>query len=72
MQLIEFSNKQDVKTNVNEGILLVTLIPVIVLSGDYESEVSRWKGEVQSVETAQMKKVVSLKYCNQWGTLAKE
>ncbi|MFT6123878.1 MAG: hypothetical protein ACJAWT_002014 [Glaciecola sp.] len=56
MQLIEFSNKQDVKTNVNEGILLVTLIPVIVLSGDYESEVSRWKGEVQSVETAQMKK----------------
>lgn len=56
MQLIEFSNKQDVKTNVNEGILLVTLIPVIVLSGDYESEVSRWKGEVQSVETDQMKK----------------
>ena len=56
MQLIEFSNKQDVKTNVNEGMLLVTLIPVIVLSGDYESEVSRWKGEVQSVETAQMKK----------------
>jgi hypothetical protein len=56
MQLMEFSNKQDIKANVNAGILLVTLITVIVLSGDYKLEVSRWKGEVESVEIAQMKK----------------
>ena len=55
-QLLEFSDKQDIKANVDTGILLVTLIPVSVLSGDYESEVSRWKGEVEAVETAQMKK----------------
>ena len=45
-QLLEFSGKQDIKANVDKSILLFTLIPVSVLSGDYETEVFRSKGDI--------------------------
>jgi hypothetical protein len=54
-KLTEFSDKQDTKANVDAGGVFIALIPVSALTGDYEGEVARWKGEVQAIETAQIK-----------------
>ncbi|MFT5453289.1 MAG: hypothetical protein ACI9N9_002795 [Enterobacterales bacterium] len=54
-QLTEFSNRQDTKANVDAGGVFLALIPVSAFTGDYEGDVARWKGEIQAIETAQIK-----------------
>lgn len=54
-KLKSFSDKQDTKANVDAGGVFLALIPVSALTGDYEGDVARWKGEVQAIETAQIK-----------------
>jgi hypothetical protein len=54
-KLMEFSNKQDTKANIDAGGVFFALIPVSSLSGDYHADVAKWKGEVQAIETAQYK-----------------
>jgi len=53
-KLATFSNKQDTKANVDAGGVLLAFIPLSALTGDYEGDVARWKGEVQAIETAQI------------------
>ena len=54
-KLKSFSDKQDTKANVDAGGVFLALIPVSALTGDYEGDVARWKGEVQAIETAEIK-----------------
>lgn len=54
-KLAEFSDKQDTKANVDAGGVFLALIPVSAFTGDYEGDVARWKGEIQAIETAQIK-----------------
>ena len=53
--LSDFSNKQDTKANVDAGSVFIALIPVSAFAGDYEGDVAKWKGEVEAIETAQIK-----------------
>jgi hypothetical protein len=54
-KLTDFSNKQDTKANLDAGGVFVILIPPSAFTGDHKGDVARWKGEVQAIETAQIK-----------------
>ena len=51
-----FSDKQNLKANVDAATVLVALIPLSALSGDSKVDVAQWKGEVEAISTAQTRK----------------
>lgn len=53
--LEKFSKLQDGKANMDAATVFLVLIPASKLSGDHEGDVARLKGEVEAIETAQVK-----------------
>ena len=54
-ELEKFSKMQDTKANVDAATVFLALIPVSKLTGDHQGDIARLKGEVEAVETAQIK-----------------
>lgn len=54
-QLTKFSSMQDTKANLDAATVFLVLIPASKLSGDHAGDVAKYKGEVEAVETAQIK-----------------
>lgn len=53
--LDKYSKLQDSKANGDAVGVFLLLIPISKLSGDHEGDVARLKGEVEAIETAQVK-----------------
>ena len=54
-QLTDFSSKQTSMANADAVGVFLVLIPVSQLAGDHEAAVAKWKGEIEAIETAQIK-----------------
>lgn len=54
-KLTDFSKMQDSKANVDAATVFLVLIPASKLSGDHAGDVAKYKGEVEAIETAQIK-----------------
>jgi len=54
-ELEKYSKLQDSKANGDAVGVFLVLIPVSKLTGDHEGDVARYKGEVEAIETAQIK-----------------
>lgn len=54
-ELEKFSKLQDSKANGDAVGVFLLGIPFSKLSGDHEGDVARFKGEVEAIETAQIK-----------------
>ena len=55
-ELQKFSSMQDTKANVDAASVFLVLIPASKLTGDHAGDVAKYKGEVEAIETAQIKK----------------
>ena len=55
-QLAKVSKQQDAKANGDAFGVFLLLIPISKLTGDHAAEVAKWKGEIEAIETAQIKK----------------
>ena len=54
-KLSNYSKMQDTKANVDAATVFLVLIPASKLSGDHAGDVAKFKGEVEAIETAQIK-----------------
>ena len=54
-ELQKYSDMQDSKANVDAATVFFVLIPASKLAGDHAGDVAKWKGEVEAVNTAQLK-----------------
>lgn len=54
--LAKHSEMQNSKANGDAWGVFLLGIPFSKLSGDHEGDVAKWKGEVEAIETAQIKK----------------
>lgn len=54
-ELAKVSEMQNSKANVDAATVFFVLVPASKLSGDYAGDVAKWKGEVEAIETAQIK-----------------
>ncbi len=54
-ELEKYSKMQDTKANVDAATVFLALIPASKLTGDHQGDIARLKGEVEAVETAQIK-----------------
>lgn len=54
--LQKFSAMQDSKANMDAATVFFVLIPASKLTGDSAADVAKFKGEVEAIETAQIKK----------------
>lgn len=54
-QLAKFSEMQNSKANMDAATVFFVLIPASKLSGDSAADVAKYKGEVEAIETAQVK-----------------
>jgi hypothetical protein len=54
-QLTKFSAMQDSKANLDAASVFFVLIPASKLTGDSAGDVAKYKGEVEAIETAQIK-----------------
>jgi hypothetical protein len=54
-QLTKFSEMQNSKANLDAATVFLVLIPASKLSGDSAADVAKYKGEVEAIETAQIK-----------------
>lgn len=55
-ELAIYSDKQNSAANLDAGGVFFILIPPSAFMGDSEADVAKWKGRVEAVETAQIKK----------------
>lgn len=55
-QLQKVSAMQDSKANMDAATVFFVLVPASKLSGDHAGDVARLKGEVEAIETAQVKR----------------
>lgn len=53
-ELSKYSDQQNSKATGDAWGVFLILVPVSKLSGDYEGDVAKWKGEVAAIETAQV------------------
>jgi hypothetical protein len=53
--LAKFSEMQNSKANVDAATVFFVLIPASKLTGDSAGDVAKWKGEVEAIDTAQIK-----------------
>ena len=53
--LEKFSKLQESKANTDAATVFFAVVPASALTGDYAKEVSRWKGIVQAINSAQNK-----------------
>lgn len=54
-ELQKYSDLQDTKANTDAVTVFFVLVPASQLAGDHEADVTKWKGEVEALETAQIK-----------------
>ncbi|WP_372826943.1 hypothetical protein [Polaromonas sp.] len=54
-KLSEYSKLQDSKANVDAATVFFVLIPASKLSGDHAGDVAKYKGQVEAIETAQIR-----------------
>lgn len=54
-ELTKFSDMQNSKANSDAATVFLILVPVTSMTGDYASDVARWKGEVEAIDTAKQK-----------------
>jgi hypothetical protein len=54
-ELTKFSEMQNSKANVDAASVFFVLIPASKLTGDSAADVAKWKGEVEAIDTAQIK-----------------
>ena len=54
-KLADYSKQQDTKANLDAATVFLVLIPASKLSGDHAGDVAKYKGEVEAIETAQVK-----------------
>ena len=54
-ELQKYSDMQNSKANIDAGTVFFVLIPASQLAGDHEGDVAKWKGEVEAINTAQVK-----------------
>lgn len=54
--LQKFSSMQDSKANMDAATVFFVLVPASKLTGDHAADVAKFKGEVEAIETAQVKK----------------
>lgn len=54
-QLAKYSAMQDSKANMDAATVFFVLIPASKLTGDSAADVAKFKGEVEAIETAQIK-----------------
>lgn len=54
-ELASYSRAQDSKANADAFGVFLILLPISKLSGDHEGEIARLKGQVEAIETAQVK-----------------
>ena len=54
-ELSKISEMQNTKANGDAVGVFLVLIPISQMTGDYEGDVAKWKGEVEAIETAQIK-----------------
>lgn len=54
-KLADYSKQQDTKANLDAATVFLVLIPASKLSGDHAGDVAKYKGEVEAIETAQIK-----------------
>ena len=54
-KLTNYSKQQDNKANLDAATVFLVLIPASKLSGDHAGDVAKYKGEVEAIETAQIK-----------------
>jgi hypothetical protein len=54
-ELQKYTDLQDTKANTDAVTVFFVLIPASQLAGDHEADVAKWKGEVEALETAQIK-----------------
>jgi hypothetical protein len=55
-QLQKVSALQDSKANMDAATVFFVLVPASKLSGDHAGDVAKLKGEVEAIETAQVKR----------------
>jgi hypothetical protein len=55
-ELQKFSSMQDSKANMDAATVFFVLVPASKLTGDHAADVAKFKGEVEAIETAQIKK----------------
>ena len=55
-ELSTYADKQDTAANMDAGGVFLVLIPPSAFAGDSEADVAKWKGRVEAIETAQIKK----------------
>ena len=53
--LQKFSDMQNSKANMDAATVFLVLIPASKLSGDSAGDVAKWKGEVEAIDTAQIR-----------------
>ena len=54
-ELAKFSDMQNTKANTDAATVFFVLVPVTSMTGDHAGDVARWKGEVEAIDTAQIK-----------------
>jgi len=54
-ELTKVSSMQNTKANIDAATVFFVLIPASQLAGDHAGDVAKWKGEVEAIETAQIK-----------------
>ncbi len=54
-ELEKYSKMQDTKANTDAVTVFLVLIPASKLTGDHQGDIARLKGEVEAIETAQIK-----------------
>lgn len=53
--LAKYADKQNTKANIDAATVFFVLIPVSQLTGDHAADVAKWKGEVEAIDTAQIR-----------------
>ncbi len=55
-ELARLSSEQNIKANVDAATVFLVLIPASQLTGDHAGAIAKYKGEVEAIQTAQIKK----------------
>lgn len=55
-ELQKYSSMQNTKANLDAATVFLAFVPASKLTGDHAGDVAKFKGEVEAIDTAQIKK----------------
>ena len=55
-ELAAVTEKQNSAANKDAWLLILSIVPLSVVTGDYEKDVANWKGELNAIEAVKQKK----------------